>query len=51
MHGEIILAKLNPTILHMARDVQGNKKDFYNCISSRRKIRENLGLLLNGTGD
>lgn len=51
MHAEIVLAKLKPTPLHMARDVQGNKKDFYSSISSRRKIRENLGLLLNGTGD
>lgn len=45
-----MLAKLKPATLHMARDVQGNKKDLYSCISSRRKIRENLGLLLNGTG-
>lgn len=35
----------------MERNVQGNKKGFYRCISSRRKIKENLGLLLNGMGD
>lgn len=34
--------------LNLARDVQGNKKGFSRCISSKKKDRENVGLLLNG---
>lgn len=36
--------------VNLARDVKGNKKGFYKYINSKRKTRENLGLLLNGTG-
>lgn len=31
--------------------MKGNKKGFYRSISSKKKTRENLGLLLNGAGD
>lgn len=37
--------------LHLARDVEGSKKDFYKYIGCKRKTRENVGLLLNSTGD
>ena len=33
----------------MAREVKGNKKDFCKYMSSKRKTKENVGLLLNGT--
>ena len=32
--------------LKLARDVKNNKKSFFNYISSKRKTRENVGLLL-----
>lgn len=51
MHAETVLAKLKLSPLHMARDVQGNKEDFYRCISSNRKVRGNLSLLLNRARD
>ncbi|KGL73735.1 hypothetical protein N309_09201, partial [Tinamus guttatus] len=35
----------------LARDVRDNKKGFYKYSSSKRKTRENVGLLLNGVGD
>lgn len=38
-------------ILHLVRDVKGNKKGFFRCISSKNRTRENPGLLLNGAGD
>ena len=31
--------------------MKGNKKGFYKYSSSKRKTRENVGLLLNGAGD
>lgn len=34
--------------LNLARDVKGNKKDFYRHMDSRRKTRENVRCLLNG---
>ncbi|GAB0204007.1 hypothetical protein GRJ2_002866300 [Grus japonensis] len=37
--------------LTLERDIKGNKKGFYTYISSKRKMRENVGLLLNGAGD
>lgn len=33
--------------LSLARDMKDNKKGFYKYISSKRKIWENVGLLLN----
>lgn len=30
---------------HLEGDVKGNKKDFYRCISSKRKTRENVSLV------
>jgi len=33
--------------LNLARDVKNNKKGFFNYISSKRKTRDNVGLLLN----
>jgi len=33
--------------LNMARDVKNNKKGFFNCISCKRKARDNVGPLLN----
>ncbi|GAB0203755.1 mitochondrial enolase superfamily member 1 [Grus japonensis] len=36
--------------LKLARDVKGNKKDFFKYISSKRKTRENVGPLLNEVG-
>jgi len=36
--------------LNLARDVKDNKKVFFRYISSKRKIRENVGMLLNKVG-
>ncbi|PKU38533.1 rna-directed dna polymerase from mobile element jockey- hypothetical protein [Limosa lapponica baueri] len=36
--------------LNLARDVEDNKKGFLKYISSKRKTRENVGLLLNEVG-
>jgi len=36
--------------LNLARDVKNNKKGFFNYISSKRKARDNVGLLLNEVG-
>ena len=36
--------------LKLARDAKDNKKDFLKCISSKRKTRKNVGLLLNEVG-
>ncbi|GAB0179374.1 mitochondrial enolase superfamily member 1 [Grus japonensis] len=36
--------------LNLARDVKDNKKGFFKYISSKRKTRENVGLLLNEVG-
>jgi len=36
--------------LNLARDVKNNKKGFFKYISSKRKTRENVGLLLNEAG-
>jgi len=36
--------------LKLARDVKNNKKGFFNYISSKRKTRDNVGLLLNEVG-
>jgi len=36
--------------LNLARDVKGNKKSFFKYISSKRKTRDNAGLLLNEVG-
>lgn len=33
------------------RDMKGNKKGVFRHISNKRKSRENVGVLLNGTGD
>jgi len=33
------------------RDVKDNNKGFHKYICSRRTVRENVGLLLDGTGD
>lgn len=35
----------------LVRNVKGNKNGFYKYISRKRKIRENVGLLLDGAGD
>lgn len=32
-------------------DVEGDNKGFYRYIKSKRKTRENVGLLLRGAGD
>ncbi|KAK4810509.1 hypothetical protein QYF61_004289 [Mycteria americana] len=37
--------------LNLVRDVKGDKKGFCGFIISKRKTRENVGLLLNGAGD
>ena len=37
--------------LNLARDVKGNKKNFYRYISDKRKTRENVGPLQKGLGD
>lgn len=36
--------------LNLAKDIKGKKKSLYKYISSKRKIRENVGLLLNPMG-
>ena len=36
--------------LNLAREVKNNKKGFFNYISSKRKTRDNVGLLLNEAG-
>jgi len=36
--------------LNLARDVRNNKKSFFRYISSKRKTRENVGLLPNEVG-
>ncbi|KAJ7399690.1 hypothetical protein BTVI_112609 [Pitangus sulphuratus] len=36
--------------LRLAKDIKDNKKGFYKYISSKRNIRENVGLLLNKMG-
>jgi len=36
--------------LSLVRDVKGGIKGFYQYISSKRKQRENMDLLLNGAG-
>jgi len=41
----------NHLMLNLVRDVKDKKKSFYRYISSKRKIRENVGPLLNGAGD
>lgn len=35
----------------MAENGKGNEKGFYKHISSKSKTRENVGLLMKGTGD
>lgn len=50
MHAEVVLAKLKATPFLMARNVQDSKENFYRGTSRRRKIRENLGLLVSGRG-
>lgn len=37
--------------LNLVRGTKGSTKDYYRCISSGNKTRENMGLLLNGVGD
>ncbi|KAJ7419224.1 glycerol kinase [Pitangus sulphuratus] len=37
--------------LNLARDVKDNKKGFSECISNKRKTRENVFPLLNGAGN
>lgn len=37
--------------MSLERDVKGSKNGFYKYISSKRKVRENVSLLLNGAGD
>lgn len=37
--------------LNLVKHEKGNKEGFYRHISSRRKLRENMGLLLNEAGD
>jgi len=39
-----------PLELKQARDVKNNKKSFFNYISSKRKARDNVRLLLNKAG-
>ncbi|GAB0207214.1 mitochondrial enolase superfamily member 1 [Grus japonensis] len=39
------------TEISLARDVKGNKKSFYRCVSDKRRMRENVGPLQNETGD
>jgi len=36
--------------LNLARNVKNNKKGFFKCISSKGKMRENVGPLLNEVG-
>lgn len=37
--------------MNLEIDIKGNRKSFYRYISSERKTRENVGLLLNGLWD
>lgn len=37
--------------LSLGRDRKGNRKDFHRSINSKREIRENEALTLNGAGD
>lgn len=37
--------------LSLVRDVKGNNNGFYKYISSKRKVREIVSLLLDGAGD
>lgn len=37
--------------LNLARDMKSNRKGFLKYIISKRKTRQNVGLLLNGAGD
>ena len=37
--------------LNLERDVKSNNKGFYTYISSKEKMRENVGPLLHGVGD
>lgn len=37
-------------VLNLVMNVKVNRKDFYKYISSIRKARVNVGLLLNGAG-
>ena len=39
------------TELNLARDVKGNRKNFYRYIGNKRKTRENVGPLQKETGD
>lgn len=34
--------------LDVGKEVEGHKKDFYRCISSKKRTRENVDLLLTG---
>jgi len=36
--------------LNLAKEVKDNKKGFVECVNRKRKIRENVGLLLNEVG-
>jgi len=47
--GEMRKAKVHVE-LNLARDVKDNKKGFFNYISSKRKARDNVGLLMNEVG-
>lgn len=37
-------------VIRVYRDIKDNNKDFFKYISSKRKMRENVGPLLNGVG-
>ncbi|PKU27671.1 hypothetical protein llap_22025 [Limosa lapponica baueri] len=37
--------------LNLARDIEGNKKNFYRYVSDKRKTRENVGPLRKETGN
>ncbi|KFV10376.1 hypothetical protein N340_10119, partial [Tauraco erythrolophus] len=37
--------------LNLARDIKGNKKNFYRYVSDKKRSRENVGLLQKETGD
>lgn len=37
--------------LSLVKDVKGNNNGFYKYINSKRKVREIVGLLLDGAGD
>jgi len=38
-------------LLNLVKNMKGKKKGIYGCIISKRKTRENAGLLLNLAGD